>query len=64
METAKIESITRVKNTNNYVIQLDKELKIYNYIKNKYESKSHFKLKLKAYSNQQDFSHVRLFATP
>ena len=58
METAKIESITRVKNTNNYVIQLDKELKIYNYIKNKYESKSHFKLKLKAYSNQQDFKKI------
>ena len=58
METAKIESITRVKNTNNYVIQLDKELKVYNYIKNKYESKSHFKLKLKAYSNQQDFKKI------
>lgn len=58
METALIKSITRVKNTNNYLIELDKELKLYNYAKNKYEYKSHFKLKLKAYSSQQDFKKI------
>lgn len=58
MKTATIDSITRVSNTNKYIIKLNKKLKYFNYSKNGYERKSVFSFKLKAYKSRQDFEYI------